>query len=147
MACQPVKQDKKNTFLPSSDQLVYRAKIYNEFLRWRAYDRAKFLVAPHLRSAYEMKWEREKEIVHITGFDVRDVTLQKGGKEALIVVIQDGYLSTSSALKKKIFQQRWIVHDGDWFFVEDAKDIKKPTSRTTQPVTPRSSYMIPRTIP
>lgn len=143
--CQTVKNDTKNTYLPSKEQLAYRARMFNEFLRWRAYDRAKYLVATPLRSAFEMRWEREKDLVHIIGFDVRDVTLEKGGKEALIVVIHDRYLATASSLQKRIFQQRWVVEQGDWFFKEDA--VEKPSSAPAKPKPPPSSYMIPRTIP
>ncbi len=140
LGCHTVK-DKESPAAPKS-QLAYRAKVFNQFLRWRSYKRAKELVAPGLRSKYMMKWEKERGRVNITGTDVRDITVQKNGKEAHVLVVHQRYTSRRPALKRIVFRQKWVAHEGVWFYV--GKPVERAASKLRVPKTPVKPPVKPR---
>jgi len=123
--CKQVKEDKAEPAAPKS-QLAYRAKMFNQFLRWRSYKRAKQLVAPGLRSKYMLLWEKERGTVNITEVDIRDITVLKSGSEAHVLVVHQRYSSNSPSLKRVVFLQKWVANQGVWFFVGKAAGQKKP---------------------
>lgn len=133
LGCHNTKNDNKPSIIAPKSQLAERAKLFNQFLRWRSYRRAKFLVAPALRKAYMVKWEQERGLVNITGTDIRDITIEKGGNKALVLVVHNRYLASSSSLKRVVFHQRWVANSGYWFYVGVSKDKPAKVSELPKP--------------
>ncbi|TNE51228.1 MAG: hypothetical protein EP343_03825 [Deltaproteobacteria bacterium] len=137
--CHNTKNDNKPSIIAPKSQLAERAKLFNQFLRWRAYRRAKFLVAPALRKAYMVKWEQERGHVNITATDIRDITIEKGGEKALVLVVHNRYLASSSSLQRVVFHQRWVANAGYWFYVGVSKDKPAKTLKEKSRPAPRKA--------
>lgn len=127
--------------LAPKSQLFYRANMFNKFLRWKAFRRAKMLVMPSQRADFMMQWERDRPHIRITGYSVRDVTELKKGKEALVLVVMQRHRLPSVSVKRIVEHQRWESKDGQWFFVgikagkTTKKTTSKPTNTTSRPST------------
>lgn len=122
--------------LAPSGQLRYRAGMFNKYLRWKAYRRAKLLVMPKLRPAFALKWERERPHVRITSYSVRDITEVEKGKVAIVLVVIHRHRLPSVSVKRVLEQQRWESDKGYWFFVglEKKKDAPAATPPKKRPV-------------
>jgi hypothetical protein len=129
----PIKSNKEED-VASRIQLTQRAELFNQALRWRSYQRAKMLVAPGLRSSYMMQWERDDDIIRITDFAVRDISMIHEGKEALVLVIHTRYSANTASLKRVVFQQIWKASEGIWFYVGD-KHPESAGDKQKQPTT------------
>ena len=147
LGCPNKTQKRRSDVKGSRSQLLMRAKKFNNFLRWRTFTRAKLLVAPGLRAAYMLKWEKERELVRISEFALRDITMVKDGIEAIILVVQKGFSLNSPIVKRTLIQQKWRSHDGVWFYIGNVKALdskKQPSSKRTRP--PKIQLPISKTI-
>lgn len=103
--------------LAPSRQLRYRVGMFNKYLRWKAFRRAKLLVMPKKRPAFVMKWEKNRPYIRITGFSIRDITETEPGKKAVALIVVHRHRLPSVSVQRVLEQQRWESKKGYWFFV------------------------------
>lgn len=109
-------RETKGPFPPSKQALYFKVQAFNKFIRWRAYERAKPLVESSKRSEHFLLWEKERPFLKITDMQIRDVTFQKKGYEALVMIVMNCYRLPSASLQRVVYQQKWTVQKGSWFY-------------------------------
>ena len=72
----------KKRILPNQKLLQFTVNKFNQMVRWKHYAAAKRMVDHTVRSRTMILWERMRDVRNITGYRVRDISLQKEGKEA-----------------------------------------------------------------
>lgn len=123
-----VPKGKAAELLAPKKQLYYRANMFNKFLRWKAFQRAKMLVLPQKRPSFIVQCERDRPHLRITDYKVRDVTEIKEGKEAIVLVVIHRHRLPSVSVKRVMEQQRWKSKNGNWFFFGVEPTKKKSSS-------------------
>ena len=136
-ACQ---HNKPKGTKPSKSLLGERVKMFNTFLRWRSYARAKMLVAPKKRSDYIMAWEQVRTDLKIMDLIVRDVTFAEEGKEAYVIIVARCQLLPSPYVKRMVYQQHWKADKkGQWYFSGERKAVLHKCKRDNEKVIRKTS--------
>ncbi len=121
----PKKSEIPKESLPPKSQLFLRVKMFNKFIRWKEYRRAKELVLPSLQAEYMLRWVKRRPNLRITAYAIQDLTIDKKKKKALVLIVQKRYLLPSITLQRVVFYQQWKPHHGLWFYEKDIPAIIK----------------------
>lgn len=92
-----------------------RAKQYNECFFWRDYERASWFVVPDQRAAFQAFAEQRRQGYTLESFIVKAVALSAAGDQAAVTVQRSFVQSPSITLQSEVFNQRWVLVQGDWY--------------------------------
>lgn len=112
------------------DKLRRAVTDYNEGIRWQYWKLAAAHIRPEERAEFLARKEGQGSRMHVTDFEVRDVTHDSEKDEAFVIVDFTWHRYPSLTIHRTRVRQKWDYGSGQWF-LDSQEEVKAEEEELT----------------